>query len=137
MAENRIITGSQHALLSRLTEVGPEGASVLDRAFTLRLVRSCERRGLIVATGVSGFYRITPLGEVLRIEHEATGRRPRGFGAMRPERVSEIASMGGVAAHKRGTAHKFTKGDPLAVAAGKKGSAVRLANFRLEAKKEA
>lgn len=84
---------------------------------------------------VSGFYRITMLGEVLRIEHREIGRRPRGFGAMPPKRVGEIASMGGHAAHARGTAHKFKKGDPVAAAAGKKGSAVRLANLALAAKK--
>lgn len=32
----------------------------------------------------------------------------RGFAAMSPARQQEIASMGGKAAHQKGTAHEFT-----------------------------
>lgn len=32
----------------------------------------------------------------------------RGFAAMSPEKQREIASKGGVAAHKKGTAHEWT-----------------------------
>jgi len=46
-------------------------------------------------------------------------RRPRGFAAMDPKRVSEIASKGGKAAHLAGTAHEFTSDE--ARNAGKKG----------------
>lgn len=46
-------------------------------------------------------------------------RRPRGFAAMDPKRVSEIASKGGKAAHLAGTAHEFTSEE--ARNAGKKG----------------
>ena len=46
-------------------------------------------------------------------------RRPRGFAAMDRSKVSEIASKGGKAAHKAGTAHQFTSDE--ARAAGKKG----------------
>lgn len=43
----------------------------------------------------------------------------RGFAALDPARVKEIAAAGGRAAHKAGTAHKFTSEE--ARAAGKKG----------------
>jgi general stress protein YciG len=36
------------------------------------------------------------------------GRKGRGFASMDEERQREIASMGGKAAHQRGTAHEFT-----------------------------
>jgi len=45
-------------------------------------------------------------------------RSPRGFAAMNPERQREIASLGGLAAHKSGHAHQFTTEE--ARAAGKK-----------------
>jgi general stress protein YciG len=35
-------------------------------------------------------------------------KRPRGFAAISPERVREIARKGGTAAHLAGTAHEFT-----------------------------
>ncbi|HEX9059147.1 MAG TPA: KGG domain-containing protein [Clostridia bacterium] len=34
--------------------------------------------------------------------------KKRGFGSMNKEKQKKIASMGGVAAHKAGTAHKFS-----------------------------
>jgi general stress protein YciG len=43
----------------------------------------------------------------------------RGFAAMDPKLVSEIASKGGKAAHAAGTAHEFTSEE--ARAAGRKG----------------
>lgn len=46
-------------------------------------------------------------------------RRPRGFAAMDPKRVSEIASKGGKAAHAAGTAHQFSSDE--ARSAGHKG----------------
>lgn len=45
--------------------------------------------------------------------------KPKGFAAIPKERVSEIASMGGIAAHRVGTAHEFTPEE--ARAAGRKG----------------
>lgn len=39
---------------------------------------------------------------------ETLKKKPRGFAAMDPAKVKEIASKGGVAAHARGTAHQFT-----------------------------
>lgn len=46
-------------------------------------------------------------------------RRPRGFAAMDRNKVSEIASKGGKAAHAAGTAHQFTSEE--ARDAGRKG----------------
>lgn len=46
-------------------------------------------------------------------------RRPRGFAAMDPALVKEIARKGGRAAHEAGTAHEFTPEE--ARAAGRKG----------------
>ena len=43
----------------------------------------------------------------------------RGFAAMSPEKQREIASMGGKAAHAKGTAHQFTSEE--AREAGRKG----------------
>lgn len=50
-------------------------------------------------------------------------RKPKGFAAISPERVREIASKGGKAAHAVGTAHKFTTEE--AKAAGRKGGLAR------------
>ena len=50
-------------------------------------------------------------------------RRPRGFAAMDPKRQAEIASMGGKAAHEKGTAHTFTA-DEARIAGQKGGSRV-------------
>jgi uncharacterized protein len=46
-------------------------------------------------------------------------RKPRGFAAMDPKKVSEIAKKGGRAAHEAGTAHRFTSTE--AREAGRKG----------------
>lgn len=47
----------------------------------------------------------------------------RGFGSMSPERVREIASMGGTASQATGTAHRWT--DDEAREAGRKGGLAR------------
>lgn len=47
----------------------------------------------------------------------------RGFASMDPQRMREIASMGGKAAHAQGTAHKYTPEEGRA--AGKKGGLAR------------
>ena len=53
----------------------------------------------------------------------------RGFAAMSPEKQREIASMGGKAAHAKGTAHQFTSEE--AREAGRKGgSSSRSASSR-------
>jgi general stress protein YciG len=50
---------------------------------------------------------------------ESPPRKPRGFAAMSPEKVRDIASKGGKAAHVAGTAHQFTSDE--ARDAGRKG----------------
>lgn len=47
-----------------------------------------------------------------------TPKKPRGFGALSPERRAEIASMGGKRSHANGTAHKWDS--ETAAAAGRK-----------------
>lgn len=46
-------------------------------------------------------------------------KKPRGFAAMSPEKKAEIAKLGGEAAHKNGTAHRFNSLE--AAEAGRKG----------------
>lgn len=50
-------------------------------------------------------------------------KKGRGFASMHPELHKKIASMGGVAAHKKGTAHEWTSAE--AQAAGRKGGEMR------------
>lgn len=52
-------------------------------------------------------------------EEAAPARAPRGFAAMDPALVREIARRGARASHEKGTAHKFTADE--ARAAGRKG----------------
>lgn len=52
----------------------------------------------------------------------------RGFASMDPKRRREIASMGGTAAHKQGTAHQFNTAE--AIAAGRLGGAARARRLR-------
>ena len=49
----------------------------------------------------------------------STSTRPRGFAAMTPERRAEISRMGGVSAHRKGTAHQWNPAS--AQEAGRKG----------------
>lgn len=51
------------------------------------------------------------------------GTSRRGFASMDQDRVREIASRGGKAAHQRGTAHEFTPEE--AREAGRKGGLAR------------
>ena len=51
------------------------------------------------------------------------GKSNRGFASMPQERQREIASLGGRAAHRDGTAHEFTPEE--ARAAGRKGGEAR------------
>lgn len=45
------------------------------------------------------------------------GKSRRGFAAMSPEKQRAIASMGGIAGHKKGKSHKFTPEEASAAAA--------------------
>lgn len=60
---------------------------------------------------------------------EENGKK-RGFGSMPREKVSEIASKGGKAAHVKGTAHEFTSEE--AREAGRKGGWVTARRKLLE-----
>ena len=51
----------------------------------------------------------------------AATKMKRGFASMDPEKVREIASKGGTAAHKKGVGHQWTTAE--ARAAGKLGGA--------------
>jgi general stress protein YciG len=52
-------------------------------------------------------------------EQEQPKKKPRGFAAMDPKLVSELAARGGKMAHKVGTAHQFSPEE--ARIAGRKG----------------
>ncbi len=58
------------------------------------------------------------VSEARKLE-EAPPRRKRGFAAMDPKLVSELASRGGKAAQRAGTAHRFNSEE--ARVAGRKG----------------
>ena len=59
------------------------------------------------------------VGTAERSDGPARAPKPRGFAAMDPKLVSELAKRGGRAAHRAGTAHQFTSDE--ARAAGRKG----------------
>jgi general stress protein YciG len=50
------------------------------------------------------------------------GKGTRGFASMNPEKRRKLASMGGKAAHAKGTAHQWTHEE--AVEAGRKGGRI-------------
>src|SRR5262249_29874152 len=86
-----------------------------------------ERRTLMDdnSTGSSEMTTTTPL------EAPQKPRKPRGFAAMDPKLVSELATRGGKAAHRAGTAHEFTSEE--ARAAGRKGALATHAKRRARA----
>lgn len=53
------------------------------------------------------------------MDEATTTTAKRGFAAMDPERVRELAARGGRVAHERGTGHRFTSEE--AREAGRKG----------------
>ncbi len=57
-----------------------------------------------------------------RTSQRPAGKKARGFASMDKEKQREIASKGGRAAHRKGTAHKFTSEE--ARAAGRKGGRI-------------
>ncbi len=69
-------------------------------------------------------------------ETESPKKSNRGFASMNKDEQRQIASMGGKAAHARGTAHEFTSAE--AAEAGKKGgqSRGRSRNARLTSETE-
>jgi uncharacterized protein len=62
---------------------------------------------------------IPPSGVTLVVD--AKIRKRQGFAVMSPELRRQISSQGGTAAHRKGTAHRWTKEE--AQAAGRKGGA--------------
>ena len=60
---------------------------------------------------------VTP--EAAEPKSESKARSRRGFAALDAERVRSLASLGGKAAHAKGTAHQFTADE--AREAGRKG----------------
>jgi uncharacterized protein len=57
-------------------------------------------------------------------------KKPQGFAALTPERRTEIASLGGKAAHAQGVGHQWTK-ETAAVAGRKGGTIAALGRMRL------
>ena len=53
---------------------------------------------------------------------DATTKSKKGFASMSPEEQRKIASEGGKAAHRKGTAHEFTSQE--ATEAGRKGGSI-------------
>lgn len=73
---------------------------------------------------------IHPTVDQSRPTTEEQPRRKRGFAAMDPKLVSELASRGGKAAQRAGTAHRFNSEE--ARAAGRKGGMATGAKRRSE-----
>ncbi len=59
---------------------------------------------------------------MMKTKEASRGKKTRGFASMDKERQRAIASKGGKAAHRKGTAHKFTSDE--ARAAGRKGGKI-------------
>lgn len=57
------------------------------------------------------------------MENKMKGKGMRGFASMDPEKQKRIASIGGKAAHEKGTAHQWTSEE--ARVAGQKGGRAR------------
>jgi general stress protein YciG len=80
-------------------------------------------------SAVSFSIRVVLLTQAKAMEQENNNERGtksgsgRGFASMDEERVREIASRGGKAAHAKGTAHEFTSDE--AREAGRKGGKAR------------
>jgi general stress protein YciG len=72
-------------------------------------------------------YEMHVSGTTVPDKSQATTKK-RGFAAMSPDRVSEIASMGGKAAHQQGVAYEWDS--ETAREAGRKGGAARRDNLR-------
>jgi len=112
MRQNDHLTALQGSILKRLPD-------------PLRAVRPQSIRALLARKLMNGewggnFVR-TSLGDAALDAHEKIGRGKRGFAAMSREKQRQIASAGGKAAHRKGVAHAFQKGDAFAIECGKRG----------------
>src|SRR4051794_39726164 len=74
---------------------------------------------------------ISPPLQEPTLSTEEKPRRRRGFAAMDPKLVSELATRGGKAAHRAGTAHEFSSEE--ARIAGRKGGMATHAKRRAKA----
>ena len=91
--------------------------SRLGQKITMRTCRHCEEKFDPVAEPTKACRnRRDPARPGVDLSCEP---KPRGFAALSPERVSEIAHKGGQMAHAKGTAHKFSREE--ASAAGRVG----------------
>lgn len=106
------LTSLQSAILKRLPD-------------PLRGIRPNSVRALVVRDLMrgewGGDFVLTPKGQEVLAAHQMIGKRPRGFGAMPSEKQRRLASEGGKAAHRKGVAHAFKKGDAFAIECGKRG----------------
>lgn len=96
---------NQTETTEKLTEIGPMIENKETHKPKYQSKAHCATCGVMLCEHASQNHSFVP--------------RPKGFAAIPRERVSEIASKGGKAAHAAGTAHKFTHDE--AVAAGRKG----------------
>lgn len=62
----------------------------------------------MVASSEPAATAAAPAKETVEKKVKKKGVLLRGFAVMSPERVKEIAAIGGKAAHAKGTAHEFT-----------------------------
>jgi general stress protein YciG len=76
-------------------------------------------------SGVSSII-MSSLGDMDASEEASTMRGQQGFASMSKEKQREIASKGGKAAHKQGTAHEWTSKE--AAEAGRRGGQNRTAS---------
>ena len=107
--KRRSLRSEREELFIRLVmEMGVQRALVLTRAvaFAIRKAKHAERER-------------PKFQERRKRERGGQPGQRRGFAAMDPKRVSEISSLGGRAAHARGTAHEYSKRE--AEESGRKG----------------
>ncbi|MDD1677635.1 MAG: hypothetical protein LUO93_00430 [Methanomicrobiales archaeon] len=114
--------GDQEALVRRV-QGGDEGGEVWGDDVSRFVVKSgnvaveCE-----FAQDAVRLVKLLKGTKGINLPLQANGKQRRGFAAMDPKVVSEIAKKGGIAAHEQGKAHEFTVDE--ARSAGSKGGTV-------------
>jgi uncharacterized protein len=124
-----VVTPCQLRLLRRLLDAPLRTADVREFFRKTRLI--LVDNGMIVVVSEDPTWRAMLTDRGARAIEQSKRRPPRGFQTLSPERLREIASQGGKVAHATGRAFKFKSGDPIAVAAGRKGVASRRARLGL------
>jgi general stress protein YciG len=121
---------------SRLTPL--QGAILKRLPDPLRGVRPNSIRALVIRDLMrgewGGNFVLTSKGQEALSAHQMIGKRPRGFGAMSNEKRKRLASDGGKAAHQKGVAHAFKKGDAFAIECGKRGGLAAQEKIRRQLK---